>query len=48
VKSLETAIQGGFFQPISSPSLDVVRKVIAAGRIAAGMPPAAKKWLAQI
>ena len=31
-----------------SPSLEVLRKVIAAAHTAAGMPPAAKKLLAQI
>jgi hypothetical protein len=33
---------------ISSPSQVVLRKVIAAAHTAAGMPPAAKKLLAQI
>ncbi len=46
VKSLETAIQRGFFLSISSPSEAVLRKVIAAGRTAKGMAPGAKKLLA--
>jgi hypothetical protein len=48
VQALEAAIQRGLFQPISSPSIEVLRKVIAAGRTAAGMPPGAKKLLAQL
>lgn len=48
VNSLEAAIQRGLFQQISSPSVAVLRKVIAAGRTALGMPPGAKKLLAQI
>ena len=32
----------------SSPSQEVLRKVIAASHTAAGMPPATKKLLAQI
>jgi hypothetical protein len=42
------AIQAGEFEIISSPSPEVLRKVIAAGRIADGMPPQARKFLAQI
>jgi hypothetical protein len=41
-------IQGGKFELISSPSQAVLRKVIAAAHTAAGMPPVAKKLLAQI
>jgi hypothetical protein len=48
VKSLETAIQRGLFLPISSPSVEVLRKVIAAGHTSTGIPPGAKKLLAQI
>ena len=48
VKSLEAAIQRGLFQQISSPPVAVLRKVIAAGHTATGMPPGAKKFLAQI
>ena len=33
---------------LSSPSQEVLRKVIAAAHTATGMPPAAKKLLAQI
>jgi hypothetical protein len=48
VPALEAAIQQGKFDLISSPSQAVLRKVIAAAHTAAGMPPAAKKLLAQI
>jgi hypothetical protein len=48
VASLEAAIQRGLFQQIPSPSLAVLRKVIAAGHTSTGMPPAAKKFLARI
>ena len=48
VQALETTIQRGFFQEISSPSAAVLRKVIAAGKIAKGMPPGARKLLAQV
>jgi hypothetical protein len=48
VQALEAAIQQGKFNPISSPSQAVLRKVIAAAHTAAGMPPAAKRLLAQI
>ncbi len=47
LKALETAIQRRLFQEISSPSLSVLRKVILAAQSSAGMPPAAKKLLAQ-
>ena len=46
--ALEAAIQQGKFDLISSPSQPVLRKVIAAAHTAAGMPPAAKKLLAEI
>lgn len=48
VKSLEAAVQRGMFEVIPSPPLDLLRKVIAAGHTAAGMPPGARKLLAQI
>jgi hypothetical protein len=48
VKALETAIQRGLFQEISSPSVAVLRRVILAARSSAGMPPAAKKLLGQV
>ncbi|MCX6929599.1 MAG: hypothetical protein NT154_41245 [Verrucomicrobia bacterium] len=48
VLALEAAIQQGKFDLISSPSQAVLRKVIAAAHTAAGMPPAAKKLLAQV
>ena len=48
VSSLEAAIQRGLFHQISSPSVAVLRKVIAAGHTATGMPPGAKRLLAHI
>ena len=42
------AIQAGEFEVIPSPSPDVLRKVIAAGRTAEGMPPKAQAFLAQV
>ena len=45
---LAAAIERGVFQEISSPSLEVLRKVIAAGLKARGMPPGARRLLAQI
>jgi hypothetical protein len=48
VNALEAAIQRGLFRRISSPSVAVLRKVIAAGHTSTGMPPGAKMLLAQI
>jgi hypothetical protein len=48
VIALETAIQRGLFQEISSPPAAVLRKVIAAAHASAGMPPKAKKLLGRI
>lgn len=48
VRALEDAIRRRLFTVISSPSAEVLRKVIAAGRVSAGMPPAAKALLAQV
>ena len=42
------AIETGEFEVISSPSPEVIRKVIAAGRAAEGMPPKAQAFLKQI
>ena len=42
------AIQAGEFEVISSPALEVLRKVIVAGRTAESMPPKAQALLAQI
>jgi len=42
------AIQSGEFEVITSPSPEVLRKVIAAGRAAEGMPPKAQAFLAKI
>jgi hypothetical protein len=46
--ALIQAIRTGEFEVISSPPLDVLRKIIAVGRTAEGMPPKAKTFLAQI
>lgn len=40
------AIQTGEFEVITSPSPEVLRKVIATGRKAEGLPPLARRWLA--
>jgi hypothetical protein len=48
VRALEAAIQRGLFREISHPPVEVLHKVIKAGQSAAGMPPGAKKLLAQI
>jgi len=42
------AIQTGEFEVITSPSPEVLRKVIAAGRAAEGMSPKAQAFLAEI
>ena len=42
------AIQGGEFEVMATPSTEVLRRVIAAGRAAEGMPPKAQSLLAQI
>lgn len=47
VDSLERSIQDGVFQEIARPSDAVLRRVIAAGHTAAGMPRGAKRFLAQ-
>jgi hypothetical protein len=39
-------IQTGEFEVIAPPAPAVLRKVIAAGRKAEGMPPGARRWLA--
>jgi hypothetical protein len=48
VQALAAAVRAGKFNLIPSPPQAVLRKVIAAAHTAAGMPPAAKKLLAQI
>lgn len=48
VHALEAAVHRGMFKVISSPSIEVLRRVIAAGRAAAGMPLGAKKLLAEV
>lgn len=45
---LLNAIRTGEFEVIASPSLEMLRKVIAAGRSADGMPPKAQALLARI
>jgi len=42
------AIQTGEFEVIASPSPELLRQVIAAGRAAEGMPPKAQAFLAHI
>lgn len=42
------AIRAGEFEIISSPPPEVLRKVIVAGRKAAGMPPQARRFLAEV
>jgi len=42
---LEDAIQRGLFEEISSPPVEVLRRIIAAARTAQGMPPGAKQYL---
>ena len=48
VKSLEDAIRRGVFVEISAPPAVVLRRMIEAGRDAKGMPPLAKRWLADV
>ena len=48
VKSLEDAIRRGVFVEISAPPAVVLRRMIEAGRVAKGMPPLAKRWLADV
>lgn len=48
IGNLENAVARGWFDVIASPSTDVLRQVIAAARSSAGMPPAAKKLLADL
>ena len=48
VNSLAAAIQRGLFEEITSPSIAVLRKIIVAAHASAGMPPGAKRLLAQI
>lgn len=48
VSALEVAVQRGLFNPISSPSDTVLRRVIAAAQCSPGMPPAAKRLLPRL
>jgi hypothetical protein len=46
VAALEKAIRGGAFVEIDPPSDAVLGRMIETGRLAVGMPPIAKRWLA--
>ena len=46
VKPLLAAIHGGLFTLIPSPPITVLRGMVAAARKAQGMPPGARRWLA--
>jgi hypothetical protein len=46
--ALLKAITAGEFEVIASPSQEVLRKILTAGRTAEGMPPKAQSFLAQI
>jgi hypothetical protein len=48
VVALEQAVQRGWFAVIASPPVGVLRQVIAAAHASPGVPPAAKKLLAQV
>jgi len=48
VKALEAAIQRGLFEEIPSRIASVLRKVILAAQVSAGMPPKAKKLLGHL
>jgi len=48
VQKLELAIQRRAFREISSPPPNTLRKMIASGRLAKGMPPGAIRWLANL
>ena len=48
LSTLESAVVGGRFERIRSPSDDVLRKVIESAHRAERMPPGAKKWLAVV
>jgi hypothetical protein len=46
VRSLEFALQKRSFTEISPPPRSLLRRMIAAARQAEGMPPGARRWLA--
>ena len=46
VKSLEIAVQKGLFVAISPPPPALLLRMIAAARVAEGIPPGARRWLA--
>jgi hypothetical protein len=46
VNALETAIRKGLFTEIPTPPTALLRRMIEAARVAAGMPPGARRWLA--
>lgn len=46
VNALEAAMQRGLFTEISPPPPALLRRMIQAARVAEGMPPGARRWLA--
>lgn len=46
VKSLAVVIQNGLFTEISAPPPALLRRMIQMARVAEGMPPLARRWLA--
>jgi hypothetical protein len=44
--ALEQAVQKGLFKQISSPPPALLCRMIRTARVAAGMPPGARQWLA--
>lgn len=48
VQALEAALNKGMFTEISPPPRAVLGRMINAGRVARGMPPLAKHWLAEV
>lgn len=46
VNSLEAALQKGLFSEISAPPSALLRRMITVARVADGIPPLARRWLA--
>ena len=46
IASLEVAVAKGLFSKISPPPAALLRRMISIARTAAGMPPFARRWLA--
>jgi hypothetical protein len=46
MKALEAAVQKGLFTVIPAPPTSLLRRIIQIGRVAEGMPPVARRWLA--